>query len=138
LGSTIVRTLLVAGAAGMSAAAVAVALGGPDVGMPPTAAPPAGVAAPQLGAHVAYIDPRTGALVAEPPPGVEALELGMQELNMLSRSAAALPIRRSAHGGMSVDLQGRFRHMTVATIDEDGAIDSHCVRGDSLTSEDAQ
>ncbi len=83
---------------------------------------PAGIVAGRR----AYLDPVTGRITAEPPTGVQALELGPRELEMLSRSTDGLAVRRSIGGAVTVDLGGRFRHLSVATIDTHGTLRSHC------------
>jgi hypothetical protein len=45
----------------------------------------------------------------------------------LSRSGKGLPIERTAVGTRRVDLQGRFRSVHVATIDENGKEHVECV-----------
>jgi hypothetical protein len=75
----------------------------------------------------AYVDPETGDLTSVPPAGAPALELSEQEIEMLSRSTEGLVQRRSANGAVTVDLGGRFRQLTVATIAADGTLEKHCV-----------
>ena len=87
------------------------------------------LAAPGAGGSRAYIDPRTGSLTAQPPPGVEPLELSPAEIDMLSTSSADLAVKRSAGGARSVDLRGRFRHLAVATLGKDGKLEQHCIGG---------
>jgi hypothetical protein len=69
-----------------------------------------------------YLDPDTGRLLSEPPPGTPVMTLSPRELNMLSTSDAGLVEVRLPDGGYMVDLQGRFRHMAVATVADDGSI----------------
>ena len=73
-------------------------------------------------AQRAYLDPDTGRLLREPPPGAPVMTLGPEELNMLSTSDAGLVETPLPGGGYMVDLQGRFRHMAVATVADDGTI----------------
>jgi hypothetical protein len=73
------------------------------------------------------VDPETGHLTSVPPAGVPALELSAQEIEMLSRSTEGLVLRRSANGAVTVDLGGRFRQLSVATIAADGTVQKHCV-----------
>lgn len=69
-----------------------------------------------------YLDPQTGRLLRQPPPGAPALILSPEELNMLSTSHQGLVERPLPRGGYVLDLQGRFRNMAVATVAEDGTI----------------
>jgi hypothetical protein len=69
-----------------------------------------------------YLDPQTGRLLSEPPPGAPAMALSAEELNMLSTSDAGLVETPIPDGGFMVDLQGRFRHAAVATVADDGSI----------------
>ena len=69
-----------------------------------------------------YLDPNTGQLLSKPPPGVPVLALSSAELNMLSMSDAGLVESALPSGAYLVDLQGRFRHVAVATLADDGKI----------------
>jgi hypothetical protein len=89
-----------------------------------------------MSGHRAYLDPRTGKVTGKRPAGVEALELGELELNMMSRSAQGLLARRSGRG-LSVDLRGRFQHMTVVVVGDDGQLDHHCLGGEVWTGGEA-
>lgn len=61
-----------------------------------------------------YRDPETGQLGA-PPPGIQPPGLSAAEQQMLNRSDRGLQARTLPNGAVAVDLQGRFRSMTVAT-----------------------
>ena len=66
-----------------------------------------------------YVDPKTGE-IGTPPPGTQlALPLAPEEKNALNSSSEGLVQVPSPvpGGGVMVDLQGRFRVQTVATID---------------------
>ena len=82
-------------------------------------AKPSGVA---NSAQRVYLDPRTGRLLSEPPPGAPVMALSPEELNMLSTSDAGLVEQALPDGGYMVDLQGRFQHAAVATVADDGTI----------------
>lgn len=69
-----------------------------------------------------YLDPQSGRLLSKPPPGADVLTLSPAELNMLSTSHDGLVERPLPGGGYMVDLQGRFRHVAVATVAADGTI----------------
>jgi hypothetical protein len=88
---------------------------------------PAGIAG---SAQRVYLDPQTGRLLRQPPPGAPALILSPEELNMLSTSHTGLVERSLPSGGHVLDLKGRFRNMAVATVAEDGTIVIHEVAGE--------
>ena len=83
-----------------------------------------------VSAQRAYLDPQTGRLTDKPPPGAEVLTLSQEELNMLSTSHEGLVERPLPGGGYILDLQGRFRHMAVATVAEDGTVEIREVAGE--------
>lgn len=98
-----------------------------------TPAPESDVAGETTGsAQVVYLDPKTGRLVGEPPPGEKALILSPAELNMISTSHQGLVEQPLPGGGYMVDLQGRFRHMAVATVADDGAVVLSEVAGEAF------
>lgn len=68
----------------------------------------------------AFVDPATGKLIDHPPYGKRALKLTPEELNMFSTSDFGLIEHKHPDGSVSVNLQGRFRVGTMATLDEDG------------------
>ena len=65
----------------------------------------------------AYADPRTGTLRSTPPPGT-----AMPAPAAFSRSGAGLVETRAPDGGVTIDLQGRFRSPLVATVGPDGTL----------------
>jgi hypothetical protein len=69
-----------------------------------------------------YLDPQTGAILKEPPPGSVPLPLSERERNALSTSHDGLVQVPSAlpGGGVKIDLQGRFQKPLVATVDANG------------------
>lgn len=79
-----------------------------------------------------YLDPTTGRLTETPPPGAEVLTLSPEELNMLSTSHEGLVERPLPGGGYAVDLKGRFRHVTVATLAPDGTVVVRDVAGEAF------
>ncbi len=82
--------------------------------------------APAAGdAEALYLDSRTGAVTAAPPPG-GGLRLRPSEVRMLSMSEEGLLVRRSAGNGISVNLGGRFHHMATATLSRDGELSVGC------------
>ena len=70
----------------------------------------------------AYVDPRTGELVAAPasrvPTAAEAFAMGIDV------PAVAEPGPR---GGVMVRLDPRFQGMAVATVDAEGRLDAECL-----------
>jgi hypothetical protein len=82
--------------------------------------------APAAGEAAAlYLDSRTGAVTAAPPPG-GGLRLRPEEARILSMSEEGLSVRRSAGNGISVNLDGRFHHMATATLSVDGELSVGC------------
>lgn len=102
------------GAAAASALVIVLLLGLPT-------APPAG----QTAALRVHLDPETGEIV--PVTGLDKAELERQMSQMLNRSSAGLREVRHADGGVSVDLEGRFQSLSVATTDSTGAVQTRCV-----------
>ena len=72
-----------------------------------------------------YRDPQTGRL-GPPPPGVQPPGLSIAEQRMLNRSDAGLQQRALPGGGVTVDLQGRYQSMAVATVGADGQAAVNC------------
>jgi hypothetical protein len=72
-----------------------------------------------------YRDPLTGRLGPLPtavvPPG-----LTISEQRMLSRSDQGLKSRMLPSGGVAMDLQGRYRNMSMATVSSDGHATVNC------------
>jgi hypothetical protein len=103
--------------------------GGVVVATQPTFAgdkPPAAVKGSAQGMTI-HIDPKTGAILREPAPGSVPLQLSPQLGNAVSTSHQGLvesPITAPG-GGVQVDLQGRFQHPLVVTIDEHGKMKMH-------------
>ena len=85
-----------------------------------------------VSAQRVYLDPETGRLTNTPPPGAEAFALSQEELNMLSTSDQGLIETPLPGGGSAVDLRGRFQHMAVATVAEDGTIVIKEVAGEAF------
>jgi hypothetical protein len=94
---------------------------------------PAAVVSTDAAAHAGYrafIDPATGGLTAH-PTSIGAVGLDKDVANALSTSSEGLREEPSPvpGGGVMVDLRGRFRNATIATIDETGALRVPCVSG---------
>ena len=80
-----------------------------------------GTESPGTAGMRAYLDPETGELVTGPLPA-GALQLDAETENALRRDSEGLEFKHHADGSVSVDLQGRFQHASVARIDENGKI----------------
>lgn len=93
-----------------------------------------GLAPAVRGGRMAYLDPATGRLVAEPPYGVRTLEMTPEALYMFSSSNAGLVSWETPDGGVAMHLQGRFRQGTVATVQEDGGITTRGIGGEIFAS----
>jgi hypothetical protein len=74
--------------------------------------------------QVASVNPATGQVQA-PTPDEAAILASMQR--MLSRDTTALQPVYGANGMISIDLQGTFMNVAMATIDEDGNVVHSCV-----------
>ena len=85
---------------------------------------PAQIPAATQGMRV-YRDPQTGQL-GPLPTGVVPPGLTVSEQHMLSRSDQGLKSRTLPSGGVAIDLQGRYRNMTVATVDSNGQATVNC------------
>lgn len=97
---------------------------GSDASVPqPPAEKPAAVNEGTPGMKV-YIDPRTGRILTEPPPGTAPLQLTPNEQNALSTSHQGLVEVPSSSpgGGVKLDLQGRFQSPLIGTIDANGKV----------------
>jgi hypothetical protein len=89
--------------------------------VPLTAEPPAFAGA----AMRVQLDPESGQLV--PVTGLDKATFDRQLSQMLNRSSAGLREIRHADGGVSVDLEGRFQSLSVATIGPEGQLHTGCV-----------
>lgn len=82
----------------------------------------------------AYIDPESGELRRGPPPDEirSPLPLSREMQRSISRSYRALPTMLLPGGGMGVDLDGRFRNLSVAVTGDDGAVKRRCIPSDAI------
>lgn len=88
-----------------------------------------------------YVDPVTGQIGAPPPVvGGTQRQLSPEEQSSLSTSAADLvPIPLPGPGGgVKIDLQGRFRSQTVATIDGQSKLSIQCTSETPATNHSRQ
>jgi len=70
----------------------------------------------------------TGVARAEPArTAASPVELRDSLARRLSRSTRGLTPRRGQAGGMRLDLEGRFQHMSVATQGPDGRVVERCI-----------
>lgn len=65
----------------------------------------------------AYVDPRTGRLLSEPPAGRQ-----VPPSDPASTSTEGLVETPLPHGGVMLDVRGRFQSPLVATVDADGRV----------------
>lgn len=82
----------------------------------------------------AYLDPATGRLIDHPPFAEPTLELSDETLYRFSTDHFGLIEERLPDGTLKVDLKGRFRAGSVATVDEDGDVQTHRIGGDMFLS----
>lgn len=82
----------------------------------------------------AYLDPATGRLIERPPFAEPTLELSDEALYRFSTDHFGLVEERLPDGTLKVDLKGRFRAGSVATVDEDGDVRTHRIGGDMFLS----
>jgi hypothetical protein len=91
----------------------------------------AGVGGAQSGgtgaAMTVYIDPQTGAILSQPPPGHTPLALDAATQAAMSTSDKGLVQVPSPvpGGGVMIDLQGRFQSPFVVVLDETGTPKTH-------------
>ena len=78
----------------------------------------------------ATLDPTGERYVQPDPEQIQRMagEALSRSEEALSTSHEALEVRRGPEGQLSVDLQGRFRTMVVATVDDEGKISTTCVQ----------
>jgi hypothetical protein len=95
--------------------------------------------APQSGLR-AYLDPETGRLVSKPPDVEEggALSMPVDGLEQFSTSHQGLVSEMTPDGGIMVDLRGRFRQGTLATIDESGEVRVRRIGGEMFLSPEGE
>lgn len=79
----------------------------------------------QVAGQTVAIDRATGKL--RPPTAEERKALAAGLKNMLNRSTEGLTVRQHANGAKSVDLQGRFQSIAVASVNSDGTVAEKCV-----------
>lgn len=96
--------------------------------------PEAGTAPAASGGLRAYLDPATGRLIDHPPYGRPTIELRTRELYMFTTDDFGLIERKMPDGSYAMDLEGRFRQGTVATVGENGEIETHRIGGEIFAS----
>ncbi|MFH1754902.1 MAG: hypothetical protein ABIA59_04290 [Candidatus Latescibacterota bacterium] len=78
-----------------------------------------------------YIDPATGEFLQEPPQPVIS-DAGKDINDPFSTSTEGLKqVPAPVGGGVMVDLQGRFRQIVSAAVDDSGAVTTRCDRHES-------
>ena len=71
------------------------------------------------------VDPQTGQI--KPLSTQEAQQMADGLKKMLNRSTEGLEPVKEADGSISLDLQGRFKNVAVARVNQDGSIEQSCV-----------
>jgi len=79
----------------------------------------------QVAGQTVAIDRATGRL--RPPTAEERKALAAGLKNLLNRSTEGLTVRQHANGAKSVDLQGRFQSVAVASVNPDGTVAEKCL-----------
>ena len=79
----------------------------------------------QVAGQTVAIDRATGRLRPPTPEERKALAAGLK--NMLNRSTEGLTEVQHANGAKSVNLQGRFQSIAVASVNPDGSVRERCV-----------
>jgi len=74
-----------------------------------------------------HVDPETGEIVPVPVTGLDKAELDRQMKESLNRSSEGLQQVHHPDGRVSMDLQGRYRSLSVATVDSNGQYRAGCV-----------
>ena len=91
----------------------------------PAATPAEPQAAPSspAGGYIAYIDPETGRLIPKPPPDdADVIALTASTAAGFSRSHEGLYEEVLPSGAIKLNLQGRFKSSSFATLGEDGKV----------------
>jgi len=79
----------------------------------------------QVAGQEVQVDGQTGQIKELTPEEKQKLAAGLKQ--MVNKSTEGLDEVHHADGSVSVDLKGRFQHVTVAKIDEDGNLTQSCV-----------
>lgn len=105
-------------------AALLVAVGAFTLATPPVFSEESQPALGSAAGMTIHVDPKTGALLAEPVPGSVLLQLTPQLRDALNTSHQGLAEVPSSvpGGGFKLDLQGRFQNPLIVTIDADGKL----------------
>jgi len=82
-------------------------------------------AVPAGAGQQAALDPAAGTAGEPTPEQIQSIETAMAE--MLSRSSEGLQVVEWPDGTLTMDLQGRFQEMIVATVAPDGTVRIGCV-----------
>ena len=118
--------LLAFGAAGLSVAQTSAKGGGKGKGQEQQEQKAQKKATARLVGLQAFADPKTGKLISEPSPEqIQALEIAVSE--MLSQEGDDLPVVQLPDGSLTVDLEGRFMEIAIATVAPDSKLMVGCV-----------
>src|SRR5690606_15333444 len=86
------------------------------------------------GGWTAWIDRDTGKLTKAPPPEAEVIPMDDQTLRQFSTSEIDLTPKTLDDGTVVLDLKGRFRQGSAATIDKKGKVEIHRIGGEIFMS----
>lgn len=90
------------------------------------------------GGRTAWLDPNTGELSKAKPPAGIVIPLDDQAMRRFSTSEVDLIPETLPDGTVILDLQGRFRQGSVATVDDAGEVKIHRIGGEMFMSEDGR
>ena len=79
----------------------------------------------KVAGHDVQVDPQTGQIKQLSPEEAQRMAEGLKR--MLNRSTEGLEPVHEADGSISLDLQGRFRNVAIARVNQDGGIEQSCV-----------
>jgi hypothetical protein len=115
-----VRWLAALGAVSLLAVGAGNAVAAPGGAAKPSVKAPEGAAGMQV-----FIDPATGKM--RPATAQETKMMSARLQAFLSRSSAKLQVQEHASGMLSMDLQGGFLNVWVASVGADGTVANACV-----------
>jgi hypothetical protein len=82
-------------------------------------------AAPGAAGQRVFVDPATGKITEPTPEQIQALEQAVA--GMLSQSSEGLQVVELPDGTLTIDLEGRFQEVAIATVAPDGTVRTGCV-----------
>ncbi len=94
--------------------------------------------APVQGGWTAWIDPVTGKLTKAPPPEAQVIPMDDQTMRQFSTYEVDLETKRMSDGTVVLDLGGRFRQGSAATVSDTGEVKIHRIGGEMFLSPDGR